>query len=95
MLSGCFSRLKSFGFKLLIAAFLVLSILLLIASVRVFSSYELLTIRLYLFFAVASLVPPFLVKKKLIKAEELLDEINAVKVERYRVDPRTEGTSSS
>lgn len=67
MLSGCFSRLKSFGFKLLIAAFLVLSILLLIASVGVFSSYELLTIRLYLFFAVASLVPPFLVKKKLIK----------------------------
>lgn len=35
-----------------------------------------------------------LVKKKIIKADELLEEINAVKTERYRPDPRG-GTSSS
>ncbi len=29
-----------------------------------------------------------LVKKKIIKPEELLEEINAVKTERYRPDPR-------
>jgi hypothetical protein len=35
-----------------------------------------------------------LVRKKLIKADELLEEINAVKTERYRPDPRG-GTASS
>ena len=32
-----------------------------------------------------------LVKKKLIDAKELLDEINVVKDERYRIDPGTAG----
>lgn len=35
-----------------------------------------------------------LVKKKIIKADELLEEINAVKTERYRPDPRS-GTTTS
>lgn len=35
-----------------------------------------------------------LVKKKIIKADELLEEINAVKTERYRPDPRG-GASTS
>ena len=36
-----------------------------------------------------------LVKKKLIKAEELLEEINAVKKERYRIDPQSPANPAS
>jgi hypothetical protein len=36
-----------------------------------------------------------LIKKKIIKAEELLEEINAVKKERYRVDPQSPAAPGS
>jgi hypothetical protein len=36
-----------------------------------------------------------LVKKKIIKADDLLEEIKTVKGERYRADPQDPGASSS
>ena len=35
-----------------------------------------------------------LVKKKIIKAEELMEEIDAVKKERYRIDPNVSGAKT-